>query len=477
MDRASGRYCRSCGSRLARDNAAGSCAPCQRKQEQLRLQAPVVPDHFWQTDELRDALASWHMGRVIAAYRRNPWHGRVLAQELVGGWADLSQVQLSRIESGPPIKDLDRLMMWARTLRIPAHLLWFQLPEQRPAPVAAAPTPPVPAGPDLPALLGSLTAGRLPLAAGETRSPTIGISAFEGMTTGQSAELLLQLFLQLDDELGGDSLYLPLSRYVARMAVTVEQDPGDGLLAFGQLAQMTGWLALDADHHAQARRYFTTTIYVAHESDEPGLAASALGYMSLQETYRGRRGPALSLAQTALASGTAGLTPLTKTMLGTRLARAQAGVGDQDGCRRTLDAARTDFEAAGHRDEPMWVSYVDEVEVAAQEGACLLELGQTGEAASALTQAIGLLTQRTPHRIRDQVHYLSRLAKCHLKAGDVEQACQTAADALSLSEAIGSTRVALRLKEFADGLEPFGTVPAARDFGERFRLATAGPGS
>jgi hypothetical protein len=476
MDAAPGRYCRSCGNRLARDNAGRSCAPCQRKYKRRRLEAPAVPDRFWQTDELRDALASWHIGRVIAAYRRNPWHGRVLSQELVGGWVGISQVQLSRIESGPPIKDLDRLIMWARTLRIPGHLLWFQLPEQRPAPIPEALTPPLPTGPDLPALLGSLTAGRLPLAAGETRSPTIGISAFDGMSTGRSAELLLKLFLRLDDELGGDSLYLPLSRYVARMAVTVEQDPGDGLLAFGQLSQMAGWLALDADHHGQARRYFTTTIYVAHESDEPGLAASALGYMSLQETYRGRRGPALSLAQTALASGTAGLTPLTKTMLGTRLARAQAGVGDHDGCRRSLDAARADFEAADRRDEPMWVSYVDEVEVVAQEGACLLELGQTDEAASALAQAIGLLTQRAPHRVRDRVHYLSRLAKCHLRAGEVEQACQTAAEALSLSEAIGSTRVALRLKEFADGLEPFGTVPAARDFGERFRLATAGPG-
>jgi hypothetical protein len=57
----------------------------------------------------------------------------------------------------------------------------------------------------------------------------------------------------------------------------------------------------------------------------------------------------------------------------------------------------------------------------------------------------------------------------------VDQACQTAADALTLSEAIGSTRVALRLKEFADGLTSFDTVPAAQDFGERFRLATAGP--
>ncbi|WP_235433513.1 helix-turn-helix domain-containing protein [Protofrankia coriariae] len=432
-----------------------------------------MPDHFWQTDELRDALASWHIGRVVAAYRRNPWHGRVLSQELVGGWVGISQVQLSRIESGPPIKDLDRLVMWARTLRIPGRFLWFQLPEQRSEPVESAPAAAaVPVGPDLPALLGSLTSGRLPLAAGERRTPTIGISAFDGMTNGQSAELLLKLFLQLDDELGGDSLYLPLSRYVARMAVTVEQDSGDGLVPFGQLSQMAGWLALDADHHGTARRYFTTTIYVAHEGDEPGLAASALAYMSLQETYRGRRGPALSLAQTALASGTTNLTPLTRTMLGTRLARAQAGVGDQDGCLRSLDTARADFERAGHRDEPLWVSYVDEVEVAAQEGACFLELGLTTEASTALTEAIDLLTRRAPYRVRDRVHYLSRLAKCQLLAGNVEQACQTAGNALEVSEAIGSTRVALRLKEFADGLAPFGAVPAARDFAERFRLAT-----
>ncbi len=96
----------------------------------------------------------------------------------------------------------------------------------------------------------------------------------------------------------------------------------------------------------------------------------------------------------------------------------------------------------------------------------------TTEASTALTEAIDLLTRRAPHRVRDRVHYLSRLAKCQLLAGNVEQACQTAGNALELSEAIGSTRVALRLKEFADGLAPFGAVPAARDFGERFRLAT-----
>jgi hypothetical protein len=36
--------------------------------------------------------------------------------------------------------------------------------------------------------------------------------------------------LQLNDELGGDALYLPLSCYMKRLAVTVEHDPGNGNL-------------------------------------------------------------------------------------------------------------------------------------------------------------------------------------------------------------------------------------------------------
>jgi tetratricopeptide (TPR) repeat protein len=479
MDSTPGHYCRSCGTRLARDNRLGACTPCQRKQQNLRLQAPDVPDNFWRTDQLRDAFASWHMGRVIAAYRNNPWHGRPLPQEIVAGWAGISQVQLSRIETGKPIKDLDRLHRWARVLRIPAHYLWFELPDQRRTPAAdeeraAVPGTATAVPPDLGALLGSLTASRLPLAVSDPQGPTLGITAFEGMTLGQSGDLLLKLFLHLDDELGGDSLYLPLSRYVARMAVSVERDPGDTLLPFGQLSQMAGWLALDANQHAAARRYFTSTIYVAHESDEPGLAASALAYISLQETYRGRLGPALSLAQTALAAGTTHFTPLTRAMLEARLARAQAGLGDRDGCLRTLDVMRADFDQADGHDEPLWVSYVDLVEVTAQAGACYLDLGMTDEASDALTEAVALLDQNAPHRVRDRVHYLSRLAKSHLKAGDVERACDTATDALLLSETVGSARVGDRLKEFADGLVPFGAVPAARDFQERFRLATAG---
>lgn len=38
---------------------------------------------------------------------------------------------MSRIENGPPIKDLDRLIYWAKLLSIPEDLLWFKLPTAR----------------------------------------------------------------------------------------------------------------------------------------------------------------------------------------------------------------------------------------------------------------------------------------------------------------------------------------------------------
>ena len=68
------------------------------------------------------------MGRVIAAYRVHPWHGRPLSQELVAGWLSMTQAQLSRIESGRAPQELSKLISWARSLGVPARLLWFKLP-------------------------------------------------------------------------------------------------------------------------------------------------------------------------------------------------------------------------------------------------------------------------------------------------------------------------------------------------------------
>ena len=467
------RYCR-CGTHLAADNKERQCARCQRASRDKLIAPPQVPAEFWQTEQLREAFTAQHIGRVARAYRMHPHHHAVygpsgISQTLLGQWLGLRQPQISRIETGPPIRDLDTLAYWARVLRIPAELLWFDLPGQtRQAALNMHNDVDVPAMTDdasleLTALLNSLTADRLPILAKDDIMG-VGVAALDGASLAGRAEILLKLFLQLDDELGGDVLYLPLARYVARLGVSVRQEPADGLGAFGQLSQMTGWVALDGNRHAAARRYLTTAVYAAHEAEHPVLAASSLAYLSLQETYRGRLGSALSLAQTAAVVGSGSVTPLTKTMLATRLARAHAGLRHTDDCLRVLDEMRIAFGSAGQREEPLWISYVDDIEVAAQEGACYLDLHMATEACAALTRALDLLAQKAPHRVRDRVHYLVRLARCYLPQREVERACEVATEAVELSEVIGSARVVERLGEFHAALDQFATSKPAQEF-------------
>ncbi len=124
------RYCNRCGGRLARDNTDTWCAACNHAARDTLLRPPVVPPEFWDTDHMRDALATWHMGRVVFAYRMHPYHGRPLTQEIVGNWLGLTQAQLSRIENGRAPEELSKLIRYAQILGIPAQLLWFALPEQ-----------------------------------------------------------------------------------------------------------------------------------------------------------------------------------------------------------------------------------------------------------------------------------------------------------------------------------------------------------
>lgn len=126
------RYCR-CGTHLATDNTAGQCAQCERVSRGKLICPPEVPAEFWQTGQFQDAFAAQHMGRVARAYRTHPHHHAVygpggISQTLLGEWMGLRQPHVSRIENGPPIRDLDTLAYWARVLRIPPNLLWFDLP-------------------------------------------------------------------------------------------------------------------------------------------------------------------------------------------------------------------------------------------------------------------------------------------------------------------------------------------------------------
>lgn len=291
------------------------------------------------------------------------------------------------------------------------------------------------------------------------------------------ADRLLQLFLQLEVAVGGDDLYDPMTRHVERLAHAVNNSPEPAMLnSLGQLSQMAGWLALDSNKHGAAQRYFTTAIYTAHEVDDGALAASSLAYLSLQATYRNEARRAQALATTAYQFAEAKATPLVRTMLATRLARAQAKLGNRADSLAALAAAQTSFDQAGQANEPRWISYVDEIEVNAQAGACYLDLGLHGQAEAALIRSITLLKLHRPERVRDHVHYLSRLAKCRLLAGDLEHASRSGMQALDLALTMGSSRVIEHIAEFSTALQDV-DAPVARDFRERFALFAESCGS
>ena len=128
-------YCR-CGTHLAKDNTERQCARCQRESRDKLITPPDVPPEFWQTEQFREAFAARHMGRVARAYRTHPYHYAVygpdgISQTLLGQWLGLRQPQVSRFETGHAIQHLDTLQHWARVMRIPAELLWFDMPGEK----------------------------------------------------------------------------------------------------------------------------------------------------------------------------------------------------------------------------------------------------------------------------------------------------------------------------------------------------------
>lgn len=201
---------------------------------------------------------------------------------------------------------------------------------------------------------------------------------------------VLRLFLGLQARLGGDDLYLPLARHAERLSASLQTRMSRQRLAtLGRLLQMAGWLAIDSNRHRAARQHLAAALYVAHEVDDTALAASALAYMSLQQVYLHDHAKALSLARTAAETTHASVSPLVGAMLGTRLARAYARLGGRRECVAALDRAYGNLSKAGGSEEPVWITYVDEVEVSAQAGACYLDLGMTAEADQYLQKSTG----------------------------------------------------------------------------------------
>lgn len=361
------RYCR-CGTHLAADNKERQCARCQRASRDKLIAPPQVPPEFWQTEQFRDAFAAQHIGQVARAYRLHPYHHAAygpsgISQTLLGQWLGLRQPQISRIETGLPERDLDTLVYWARVLRIPAGLLWFDMPASPRRTATDTSTMSTADGHDgrdqedatkrreaIEVTGKALTVALQPALVEAVERPGIGscrgrvdkklVSAHQeicqvlaGLYRSADPRSILPMMTAYGDELL-DLLDVPMSDS-DRAALNT--------MVVGVHAQV-GLLACHMHRSSVAYRYLATSREVAAATGDPSLHARSLGALSylFSSAPRGGRGgnpqhclnlldEALSLARRA--------DPFTRGWLSTWRADQHATLGN-------LTAAQADVEVA-----------------------------------------------------------------------------------------------------------------------------------
>ena len=526
-------YCR-CGTLLAKDNTARQCARCARASRDKLITPPEVPAEFWQTDQFRDAFAAQHMGRIARAYRTHPYHYAVygpsgVSQGLLGQWLGLSQPQVSRIENGPPILNLDTLAYWARVLHIPPELLWFRLPDEKgeravtepavsqfgvtlagPQPNGAQP------GSDMsgesaddpehdPVLVApwnhrgtveavvvlsggdrvkrrvflSLAGSALTAPAHQwlVHEPEPVVAGLAGgrVSTGvvdRLPAMIAELRAMDDVAGGGDVLSLAQCHFGWVAGLLDRSSYGDATgrklhVALAELGQFIGWVCYDTAQHGLAQRYYIAGLRAAHTADDRLLGAHILGSMAYQAAHQGQPGEAVTIIDTAVAGTRGQQTPRLLAELYIRKAHGFAVLNDTSACTAAISQARTHVEQAGNDDGPPYLYWVRPAEITASAGECLLRLGQADQAAACMEQGIALFD--TPFD-RDRQYYVAHLAEALARPGkqrDLDAAAGNGIEAIRLAEHLSSARSVDLIRDLTRLMKPHAQVPAMREFLER----------
>lgn len=438
MTPAEARYCGGCGGRLARDNTAAACSPCLHARRTTENRAPDVTAEFWQTDQMRDALASRDMSVVVRAYRHHPVHGRKpLPQATMSRWLNITQGQLSRIESGQNrVRDLDKLLHYARQLRIPAELLWFDTDtNDAPPRHGTADKIALPNGPTLPAA-----------------------TAHTGPALAESLLATLQHYATTDNLAGPRSLLTIVPQQIAFIEQLMHKDRTDALLyAASRYAEFAGWLNQDAGQLEAAMRWSNTALDFAQEAGDQHL----LSYIRMRKSNiaSDARKPALALAYARAALQNPGaLSPRLRAVALRQEAHAHALAGNNDSCARALDHAFQLVDEAPEDPNDL-ARYCTTSFIEMEAAHCWVELGKPAKAITTLQQ--GLAEWHADFR-RDLGLCLARLAVAHASDQQPDNAVKVVDHAVAIAVDTRSQRTARQLHRLPGILAATGATDQAQ---------------
>ncbi len=281
------------------------------------------------------------------------------------------------------------------------------------------------------------------------------IQAIQQMTAG---------FSSVDNKHGGGQIRRAavgyLTNEVAPLLTSGQFNGRTGgalFVAAAELTQLVGWMSHDIGSHGLGQRYLIQALGLARSANDEALMAEILAAMSHQATYLGQGAEAVDLAraarQLATHRGVAALVAEAHVME----AHGYAALGQSSLCATSVDLAEKALDSADRTTEPHWIGYFDEAYLSAKFGHCFRVLGDNTNAINFAERSLNMNSQ---HYARGHAFNLSLLAHAHAQAGDVDQACTIAQQAVTATSGLRSERAFNYLDGIRTALKPARSTPS-----------------
>ncbi|MFB9467776.1 regulator [Streptomyces cinereospinus] len=285
-----------------------------------------------------------------------------------------------------------------------------------------------------------------------------------------------ELFRTLDDAYGGGHARQALVRYLEHELEPMlrggygEQTGRRLFAAAADLTRLAGWTSYDIAAHGLAQRYFVQALRLSQAAGDRAYGAYVLVTMSRQAVYLSHGREAVQLARVAQQGVGGSAPPVVQALLHVAEARGHGVLGEVRACTASLVRAERALEAARPGDDvPHWARFFDEAQLADEFGHCHRDLQQFRAAAQHAERSLQL---RHPGFARSRLFCRVVLATARLGLGELDQACQLAAEAAGQAAEMRSVRAVEYVKDFERRLEPYRDAAPVR--GYRDKVAALG---
>jgi transcriptional regulator with XRE-family HTH domain len=225
--------------------------------------------------------------------------------------------------------------------------------------------------------------------------------------------------IDLDTRYGGDDLV----HLAVRATRTVDDQLAAGCrtrtlesefqAAVGELAQVSAWIAYDADQQQLARQLTSEALVHSRLAGDRRMELFELAQLAMQSLHQERPGEALLIADQVIDNARTG--PRVAAVFHLRRARALAQMGDRGRALDEHDRAAAIFRAGDSSShDPDWTWWVDEAELAWHRAMSLVSLGDWTNALDLFQAAYEQRAHAAPRsRFNDLAHLLAAQVAVH----------------------------------------------------------------